>query len=39
MNWTEHLPKIWNLWYMKLQKHNGKLQFAVSHKKPDTIGL
>ena len=39
MNWTERLAKIWNLKNMKLQKRNGKLQFLVSHEKPDAIGL
>ena len=39
MNWTERLGKIWNPGNVKLQTRNGKLQFAVSHEKPDAKGL
>ena len=39
MNWTERLTKIWNPGSVKLQTRNSKLQFAVSHEKPDAKGL
>ena len=39
MNWTECLAKIWNPGNVKLQTRDGKLQFAVSHEKPDSKGL
>ena len=39
MNWTKRLAKIWNPGSVKLQTRNGKLQFAVSHEKPDVKGL
>ena len=36
---NERLAKIWNPGNAKLQTHNCKLQFAVSHENPDAKGL
>ena len=38
-NWTESVAKVSNLGNAKLQTHNCKLQFAVSHEKLDAKGL
>jgi len=36
---NERLAKIWNPGDVKLQTRNCKLQFAVSHEKPNAKGL
>ena len=36
---NKRLAKIGNLGNVKLQTRNCKLQFAVSHEKPDAKGL
>ena len=36
---NKRLAKIGNLGNVKLQMRNCKLQFAVSHEKPDAKGL
>ena len=36
---NERLAKIGNLGNVKLQTRNCKLQFTVSHEKPDAKGL
>ena len=36
---NERLAKIWNPGNVKLKTRNCKLQFAVSHEKPNAKGL